>query len=381
MSQSPSSRSLPLPLVGLGVIAGIALAAMKGRSQEVGRSKSDDGSTNANDGNRSGKTTATKQGHVGDSDRGRNAKSPAQIPTRGWKDILLRTYEQIGKDRLVAVAAGVTFFSLLAIFPAITALVSSYGLFFDVATIGDHLSLLSGFMPESAFGIVQDQVSRIVGKGAGGLSFGFIFGLGAALWSANAGMKSVFDALNVIYDEDEKRGFFKLNIVSLAFTLGAIAMMLLAVGAIVVFPIVLAKFGIGEINPVIASVLRWPILFIAIMFALALIYRYGPSRREAEWKWVSVGSLVSTILWLGASAAFSLYLSNFTDYNATYGSLGAIIGLMTWMWISACVVLIGGELNAEIEHQTAHDSTEGGNKPLGGRGAAMADTVGEAKSS
>ena len=311
--------------------------------------------------------------------RGRRAISPLQIPWAGWKDIFWRTQEEIAADRLVAVAGGVVFYALLAIFPALTALVSSYGLFAEAKTIGGHLSLAAGIMPDAAFELVRDQMLRIAGNSQSGLTLGFAAGVGLALWSANAGMKAIFDALNVIYDEDEKRGFIRLNLVSLAFTAGAVAVALLAVGAVVVFPLLTAALGIASVNPSLLSVLRWPALFALVVLGLCLLYRYGPSRRPAAWRWVVTGAALAAAAWIGGSLAFSYYLANFADYNATYGSLGAVIGLMMWMWLSAVVVLAGGELNAEIEHQTARDSTVGGRRPLGRRGAAMADTVGAAK--
>jgi membrane protein len=271
------------------------------------------------------------------------------------------------------------FFGLLAMFPAVTALVSSYGLFTDAQTIGEHLSFLSSVLPAGAFQIVQDQINRVVEKGSTKLGFGFLFGLALALWSANAGMKAIIDALNVIYDEEEKRGFIKLNLVSLALTLGGLVAVLLAVASIVVFPLVMTRFGLGALTEIIATILRWPILLLMVMFGLAVLYRYGPSRREPKWEWISVGSVLATLLWIAGSGALSYYLSNFGNYDATYGSLGAAIGLMTWMWMSSIVILFGAELNSEIEHQTARDTTEGGEKPLGARGAAMADTVGKAQ--
>ena len=364
-----------------GVLVGIALAAGRGQTPASRRDgQSPEQATGAFGETKSTDEPRWKQhARARESGRGREAEKPTQIPWRGWKDVLLRTYEEIGKDRLLAVAAGVVFFALLAIFPGITALVSSYGLFFDYGTINQHLSLAAGILPESAFGLVQEQVGRIVSKGSGKLSLGFLFGLGLALWSANAGMKAIFDALNVIYDEEEKRGFIRLNLISLGFTLGAIGVMLLAVGAVVVFPLVLAFFGIQKINPLLLSILRWPVLFGLIIVGLALLYRFGPSRRDPKWRWVSVGSVFAAVTWVGASLGFSFYLSKFADYDATYGSLGAVIGLMMWMWLSAIVILTGAELNAEIEHQTARDSTRGAAKPMGARGAAMADTVGEAK--
>jgi membrane protein len=310
--------------------------------------------------------------------RGRQASAPWQIPWTGWKDILWRTYQQLNEDRLLAVAAGVVFYGLLALFPGITALVSLYGLFAKASTINEHLTLLAGFLPGGAMDIIQEQVNRLVAKGDAKLSFGFIFGLGVALWSANAGMKAIMDALNVVYDEKEKRGFIKLNLVSLTFTVGGIIATLLALGAVVVLPVVLSHVGLGSIVEILLRVLRWPLLLAVIIIGLAVLYRSGPSRREPRWQWLSVGSVVAAVAWLVSSGLLSWYLSNFANYDATYGSLGAGIGLMMWMWISSIVVLFGAELNSEIEHQTARDSTVQGDKPLGARGAAMADTVGAA---
>jgi membrane protein len=311
--------------------------------------------------------------------RGREATAPWQIPWAGWKDIFWRTYEQIGEDRLLAVAAGVVFYGLLALFPAITAFVSFYGLFAKSATVGQHLSMIAGVVPDAAFGIIEEQVNRIVSKGDAKLSFAFVFGLGLALWSANAGMKAIMDALNVVYDEAEKRSFIRLNLVSLCFTAGAIAALLLAVGAVIVFPLILARFGLVSMSQTLLAMLRWPTLFVLVLVGLALLYRFGPSRREPKWQWVSVGSLFAAAAWLAGSGLLSWYLLKFAHYDETYGSLGAAIGLMMWMWLSIIVILVGAELNSEIEHQTARDSTVGTEKPLGTRGAAMADTVGAAQ--
>jgi membrane protein len=312
--------------------------------------------------------------------RGRRADAPWQIPWRGWKDILWRTYQQIGEDRLLAVAAGVVFYGLLALFPALTAIVSLYGLFANAATITDHLSIAAGILPGGAIDVIREQVARLVSKGDARLGFGFILGLGIALWSANAGMKAIIDALNVVYDEKEKRGFIKLNLVSLAFTLAAVAALLLALGAVVVLPLLLGWLGFATVTASLVQYARWPVLLVLVIAGLALIYRFGPSRREARWQWLSVGSVFAAVAWLVSSALLSWYLGSFAHYDATYGSLGAAIGMMMWMWISSIVILFGAQLNSEIEHQTARDSTVEHDKPLGARGAVMADTVGAARS-
>ena len=310
--------------------------------------------------------------------RGRKARAPSQIPWRGWKDIAMRTHLETQDDRLLALAAGVSFYALVALFPAIAAGVSFYALFADAGTIAKHLSLVAGLVPADVIDMLRDEISRIGAKSDGKLTFGFLLGLGIALWSANAGMKAVFDALNIIYDEQEKRGLIKLNLVSLLFTVGAIGAVLLAVGAVVVFPLLLAALGLSTLDQPLIGYFRWPVMFVLIIVGLAVLYRYGASRRPAKWRWTSVGSVVAASAWLVVSSLFSWYLGNFANYNATYGALGAVVGLMMWMWLSIIVVLVGAELNSEIEHQTSHDSTVGPEKPLGVRGAVMADTVGAA---
>jgi len=307
----------------------------------------------------------------------RPAFSPWQIPLRGWKDILWRTYERIGEDRLLAVAAGVVFYGLLALFPAVTAFVSLYGLFAKATTINEHLSAAGSLMPESGMSIVRDHVNRLAAKGDAKLGAGFVAGLVIALWSANSGMKAILDALNVVYEEKEKRSFIKLTLVSLCFTLAAIGALLLALGAIVIMPIALSYLGLNALTGLLLRDLRWPALLVLIIIGLAVLYRFGPSRRQARWQWISVGSVLAAIAWLAASALLSRYLAHFANYDATYGSLGAGIGLMMWMWISSIVILFGAELNSEIE-QTVRNSTVKGDKPHGARGAVMADTVGEA---
>jgi membrane protein len=270
------------------------------------------------------------------------------------------------------------FYALLAVFPAITALVSLYGLFADANTINEHLTIAAGILPQGGLDIVRDQVNRITSKGNATLGSGFLFGLALALWSANAGMKAIIDALNVVYDEKEKRGFFWLNLTSLTLTVAAIISLLFALAAVVVLPVLLNYVGLTDFSEILLRVLRWPALLLLIITGLALLYRFGPSRAEPRWEWLSVGSVAAAVAWLVASALLSWYLANFANYDATYGSLGAAIGLMMWLWISTIVILFGAELNSEIEHQTARDSTIGDDKPLGARGAAMADTVGAA---
>ena len=373
----PTPRpSVLWPLFISAVAAGVMFVAEMGLLCHEARQSSREGGGRFST---SKEPYAAQEGRALEPGRGRHASSPWQIPLRGWKDILWRTYERIGEDRLLAVAAGVVFYGLLALFPAITALVSLYGLFAKASTINEHLSATAGILPDSAVGIVHDQVNRLAAKGDAKLGFGFVIGLGIALWSANSGMKAILDALNVVYEEKEKRGFIRLNLVSLCFTLAAIASLLVALGAVVVMPIALNYLGLHAMTDLLIRGLRWPVLLVLIIIGLAVLYRFGPSRREPRWQWISVGSVVAAIAWLAASALLSWYLAHFANYDVTYGSLGAAIGLMMWMWITSIVILFGAELNSEIEHQTARDSTIEGEKPLGARGAVMADTVGKAQ--
>ncbi|AWL93799.1 YihY/virulence factor BrkB family protein [Bradyrhizobium ottawaense] len=309
---------------------------------------------------------------------GRRAKSPLEIPWKGWKDIFWRTYQRIDEDRLLATAGGVVFFGLLAIFPAVTALVSSYGLFADPKTISANLQTLATMLPEGSFQIVEEQVARVVSHGSTTLGATFLFGLVLAIWSANAGVKAIFDALNVAYEEREKRSFIKLNMVSLAFTVGGIVALLVMVGLVVAFPLALNHLGMAPESKLIVALARWPLMFLVLLVALAILYRFAPSRDAPRWQWLSLGAVIAAILWIAGSALLSWYLSEFANYNATYGSLGAAIGLMTWMWMSAIVIMFGAELNSEIERQTLKDTTEGPSKPLGTRDAVSADTVGAA---
>jgi membrane protein len=371
-------RSIPTVLAAL---AGFALAAGAVRLERAFRGEKREaaevplGTIRASD-----EPHLLQQQRALEPGRGRRAETPVRIPWAGWKDVLWRTYEEISADRLLLIAGGVVFYALLATVPAITALVSVYGIFTTASSLSAQLNFLADVMPAGAYQLISDQVVRIAGNNDGKLTFAFIVGLGLALWSANAGMKAIFDALNIVYDEDEKRSFLALNAVSLTFTLAAILVLVLMLSAVVVLPLVLAFLGLAaERQAGWLPLLRWPALFALIMAGLAVLYRFGPSRRRAKWRWVSVGSLFATTAWLAISLLFSWYLSRFADYNATYGSLGAVIGLMMWLWLSTTVVLIGAELNSEIEHQTAKDSTVGPAKPLGARGAVMADTVGAAQ--
>jgi membrane protein len=266
-------------------------------------------------------------------------------------DVLKQLYARFSNDRVMSVAAGVTFYALLSIFPAVAAFVSLYGLMGNPDKIQEHLNSLGGLLPGGAVEIVGDQVKRIASKGGSTLGFGLILGLATAIWSANAGVKAMFDALNIVYEAKEKRGFIALNLRSLAFTVGTVVFLLVALTAIIGIPLALAYIGFGPITDWLVWLGRWPALLAAVILMLALLYRYGPCRDTGGWRWITPGSAIAAVLWLIASAGFSYYAANFGSYNETYGTLGAAIGLMTWMWISINIVLMGGEINSQLEER------------------------------
>ena len=310
--------------------------------------------------------------------RGREAGSPLEMTPRGWRDVLARTWSQFNEDQIAAVAGGVTFFGLLAMFPAMAAFVSLYGLFADVTQARQQLRLLAGFMPHDVLVFVGDEMIRIAGGAHASLGVAFVLSFLFSLWSANGAVKALFHGLNIAYEERERRGLVKLNLISLAFTICAIVFALLAFSAVIVAPVVLNYLGL-DAGSVWLAALRWPALMLMLIGGLALVYRYGPSRQQSRWRWISVGGAAAAVLWVGASLLFSWYVSNFAHYDRTYGSLGAVIGFMFWLWYSTIIVLFGAELNAELEHQTAVDTTTGPPLPMGTRGAKMADTLGAAR--
>ena len=305
--------------------------------------------------------------------RGTDATAPSNIPARGWYDIAKRTAGKFSENELTSEAASVTFFALLSLFPAVTAIVSIFGLFSNPATLQSHLADMAGLVPSGGMEIIEDQVKRLTQTPSSGLSIGAIVGLLTALWSANQGSKAMLSALNDVYGEKEKRGFVGLTATSLAFTVGGIIALLVAFVALLVLPLVFALVGLTGVVDMVMRVARWPLIALLVMSALALLYRFGPSRRRAKWRWVTWGGAIAAIAWLALSFGFSWYVAHFGSYNKTYGSLGAIIGFMTWIWLSSTVILLGAQINAEMETQTDRDSTTGPDKPIGARGAAAAD--------
>lgn len=306
---------------------------------------------------------------------GRLARSPEQIPPAGWWAILKRTFSQIMDDRILTEAAGVTFYTLLALFPALAATISIYGLFANPAEMWSHIESLSGIIPSGGMDLLREQAQRLTSKPQEALGLGVLVGLLVSLWSANQAVTAIVDSLNVVYEEKETRSFVRLRVLTLSLTVGGILFLLTAIAAVVAVPIILGLLGLKNETDLIVRLARWPLLLLGAAFVFAVLYRYGPNRRRAKWKWVTWGSTIAAVLWIGVSIGFSFYVTNFGSYDKTYGSLGAVVGFMTWIWLSATVVLAGAELDSEMEHQTAADTTVGRPKPLGARGATMADTV------
>jgi membrane protein len=296
-------------------------------------------------------------GNPGDG-RGRAARAPTNIPPAGWRDVFLRVFHGISEDRITTISGGVTFFVLLAIFPGLAGLISLYGLFADSRSIGQHVADLQGILPEGGMQILRDELRELTAQPPQNLGLATVASLAISLWSANGGIKAMFEGLNAAYEENEKRGFFHLNAISLALTLGAMVFVMLSLLTITVVPYVLSFLGLPGLGQLV-DYARWPVLLVVASFLIAVVYRFGPSRKYPQWRWISPGSIFAAATWIAASLIFSWYTAHFGSYNKTYGSLGAAVGFMTWIWISTMVILVGAKINAELEHQTAVDTTAG----------------------
>jgi membrane protein len=308
--------------------------------------------------------------------RGRQADEPHHIPARGWLDILSRVKDEVAKDHLSVLAAGVGFYSLLAIFPALAATVSIYGLIADPRDVESQAALVVGLIPEESRAIITGQLATITAQPRGSLGFGALIALAFALWSSSAAMQTLMTGLNVVYDETERRGFIRFYATALGLTLAGIVSGMVSLSLVAALPAAVKFIGMPREVETAVLLLRWPFLGVVVTIGLAVLYRFGPSREKPRWQWVSWGAVGATLLWLLGSILFSWYVSSFGSYNKTYGTLGAVVILLMWFYLSAYVVLLGAELNAEMEHQTARDTTERMGAPLGARGAYMADTVG-----
>lgn len=307
---------------------------------------------------------------------GRSAEHPGQLGPRRWWDAAKRLKQDVKDDRVSLVAAGVAFFAMLSLFPAMIAAISLYGLVVqDTSTVTQQIQGMTEILPEQAAGLISEQLTRIASTSDGSLSVGLAISVIAALWSASAGMKALIEGVNIAYDQQETRGFVKLRGLAIILTLGAIVFFLLAITAIAVFPALAGQLPGGEVLQRVASIGRWPILGALALFGLAVVFRYSPDRAKPRFSWVSSGALVAMVFWLLASIGFAFYADNFSSYNETYGTIGSVIILLLWLYISAFVVLIGAELNGQLELQTHRDSTTGEELPMGERDAYAADHV------
>lgn len=306
--------------------------------------------------------------------RGQAATTPAEIPAVGWWDILKRVKSEVSDDHVSVVSAGVAFFGLLAVFPAVAALIAIVGFVLDPSDIADQLGKIVSLLPENAAAIIQDQIVQVTGGDETATGFAAVIGFLLALYGATKGMMTLMEGMNIAYDETETRGVVRLYATGVALTLFLIVGLLLAFGVILVLPAVIGLFGLPDGFETAVSWLQWPLLAVLTMLGLAVVYRFGPSRQDPKWRWVSPGAVLSTILWLVGTIGFSVYAQNFGSYNETYGTLGGVIILLTWLWLSAFIILGGAELNSEIEHQTRKDTTTGPARPEGQRGAIKADT-------
>ncbi len=309
-------------------------------------------------------------------DRGRSAASPNEIPVLGWKDILLRVWNGLTEHRVVLIAGGASFFLLLSLFPAISAFVSIYGLFFNPRTAVEQVTALDPVLPEGASRIIRERLHQLTSQSKGALTLRLVAGALFAFWGANKGVKAIFDAINVAYGEKEKRSFLYLNVIASLFTIGAIVTSLVLISTVNIVPVLIGSFDLAWSLEIGLSASRWIALVALLSVGLSLLYRYGPSRRPARWLWITWGGGLAATVWVAASAGFSFYLRNFAGLDAIYGSLGAIVALLVWIWISVFIVIVGAMINAEMEHQTRRDTTVGVPRPEGQRGAIVADSSG-----
>lgn len=287
-------------------------------------------------------------------DKGSSSPKTAEPSlARRSMDFLWRLFQRFNEHRIMSQAAAVTYYGLLAIFPALAAIVAIYGLFADPVAINAQLQSLSTVLPGGALTVVGNQIRQIATEHGATFGIAFIGGLALSLWSASSGIKALFDALNVVHDEQEERSFLRLSLIALLFTIGAIAVLVLALIGTVVVPVALNRFGLAGPAGWGLSLVRWVLLFVFVDLALSVTYRFGPSHALKEWRWISWGSAFATLAWLAMSALFSWYAANFGSFNATYGSLGAVIGFMIWLWLSATVILLGAQIDAELQPRAA----------------------------
>ncbi|OMQ31061.1 ribonuclease [Ensifer sp. 1H6] len=309
--------------------------------------------------------------------RGRDAKSPGQIPAEGLWDVAWRVYVSFTEDRVAMIAAGVTYYLLLAIFPALGIFVSLYAIAADPADISRQIEFLVYVVPSAALRLILDQLGTLASQRPGTAGLGLLVSSSVALWSAHNGIAAIFEAMNIAYGENEKRGFLHRTGLAMVFTVSGMIASILAILAVAVLPAWLGFIGLEHWAELLVYIARWPLLLLLFTGGAAMLYRFGPSREPAKSRWFTWGAAFTTFMWLVTSVLFSFYLDHFANYNATYGTLGAFVGFMVWVWISVIILILGAEINAELEHQTMCDSTTGSPLPMGDRGAYVADTLGE----
>ncbi|TFV89468.1 YihY/virulence factor BrkB family protein [Blastococcus sp. CT_GayMR16] len=306
---------------------------------------------------------------------GIHAEKPTEIPWRGWKQILKRAWAENKADNMPIIAGGVAFFGFLAVFPALIALVSLYGLVASPETVAQQVEELSAQLPDSAAELIGEQLTAIVNNSGSALTLSLVVSILAALWSASGGMGNLITAVNLAYDEVETRNFVKLKLTSLALTLGSIIFVLVTFGLVAVVPAILEALPLGIVGTILAQVARWVVLLGVFAGSLAVLYRVAPDRDAPRLRWVSLGAVIVTVIWALVSVGFALYVNNFGSYDKTYGTIAGVIVLMLWLYLTCYLVLLGAEINSEAEHQTAHDTTTGEPQPMGARDAKMADTL------
>jgi membrane protein len=310
------------------------------------------------------------------SNRGRTAKTPEEIPPRGWWDITWRVMKRLGTDNVTLVAGGLAMYTLLSVFPGLTAALSIYGLFASPETVIQQMKGFSGVLPPGVWNIFNTQLQTLAGHQNSTLSIAATISLAIALWSARSAMSALMTATNIAYGEKEKRNYFVQILISLALTVGAVTAFLLMLTLGVAVPVALKVLGTRPWVQWIVDGLQWVLVWAFAVLGLSVIYRYGPARDPAKWHWITWGSGIAAALWLAASVVFALYVGDFANYGKTYGALGGVIALLMWFYLSSIFVVLGAEINAEMERQTVKDTTEGAPEPMGQRGAYAADTVG-----
>jgi membrane protein len=301
--------------------------------------------------------------------RGRATAKPQDIPPTGWKDILWLSWNEVSDNNIFLAAGGVTYAVVLALFPALAALVSIYGLLMDPAQIEQQVNAMGAVLPGEMRKMLAQELHQLVSASHGALGFGAAIGLLFALWSASRGMSGLISALDIAYEEKERRSFLRFNMIAIGLTILLIIGGIIAIALVAGLPAVVQFMGFGGTTKWLLLLVQWPVLIVLWLVGLAMLYRYAPDRREAQWHWVSPGAICATALWIVASIAFTAYVANFSSYDKTYGSLGSVIVLLTWLYITGFVVLLGAVINAQAERQTHQDTTEGQSKPMGKRGA------------